>query len=173
MQNEKRKMIQKRFQQLILVFLIMFLFIGCSATDSTTTPIQPTATIILVPQIEVIFDGNECTLSGQTELPLGYHSIVFYDQSELDLNLHVNRITDGKTYQDLIDVQWEPDGYWKKPAWVITEIQPRSAVNRPDGGVVHTYKFEKEGERSIYISKHSPFTLVFCAPFQVIDDSSE
>jgi len=164
---------QKLSKQVIWVILITLVLAGCGASAAAPTPVPATATLPPIPEIEITYDGNECTVSGPTELPTGWHSFVIYDLSELDVALYVSRLTDGKTFKDLLDEQGEPGRYWLKPSWVIHASQPGVAWNKPDGGLVHTYNLTKEGEHAIYIGGYTPMSIWFCAPFQVIAAPSE
>jgi len=101
--------------------------INTCAPAAAPTPISPTATPTptsgplpgSVPEgIEVTFDGNECTVSGQTESPIGEHSFILNDLSEMNSELWVLRLRNGKTFQDLLDEQGEPGVWWAKPSWV-------------------------------------------------------
>lgn len=153
--------------------LIMLVLVGCGAPAAAPTPIPATATLPLIPEIEVTFDGNECTVSGPTELPMGNHSVVLKDLSEQKASLYVSRLVDGKTFQDLLDEQGEPGKYIQEISWLITAREPGVAWDRADGGEIHTYDLTNEGEHVLYIGTITPYSIWFCAPFQVRETPSE
>jgi hypothetical protein len=140
----------------------MLLLAGCGAPAATPTPIPP---------IEVIFDGNECTVSGPTELPTGDHSFVLKDLSGQNQVLYVSHLLDGKTYQDLLDLQSEPGEYVPKPSWVVRAA--RGIRRNAKGERVYTFSLDKEGEHAIYIGSSHPLSLWNCAPLWVTEAPSE
>ena len=162
---------QKLSQQVMWAILITLLLVGCGAPAATPTSGPLPESIAEVG--EVIFDGTECTVLGPTELPTGKYSFVLKDLSKINVNLYVSRLTDGKTYQDLLDGQSEPGEYYPKPDWVVHAIEPGSAWSKPDGGEVHTYFLTREGEYAIYLGTDVPPSLWFCAPLRVIEAPSE
>jgi len=122
--------------------------------------------------IEVTFDGNECTVSGPTELPTGDHSFVLKDLSEQYQALYVSRLLNGKTYQGLLDLQSEPGEYYPQPSWVVHKGSKGMRRNAK-GEKVYTFSLDKEGKHAIYIGSSSPLSLWFCAPLKVIEAPSE
>jgi hypothetical protein len=133
---------QKLSQQVMWAILIPLLLVGCGAPAATPTSEPSPEPVVEVG--DVIFDGTECTVSGSTELPPGRYSFVLKDQSELEVNLFVSRLTDGKTFQDLLDLQSEPGEYVPEQDWIDHAVELGSAWNKPDGGKVHTYIFIEE-----------------------------
>ena len=171
---------QKLSQQVMWAILVTLLLVGCGAPAATPTPIPPTATLTPVPPtatltpvppIEVTFDGTECTVSGPTELPTGDHKFVLKDLSEQNQVLYVSLLLDGKTYQDLLDLQSEPGEYYPKPRWSVhtTGGMRRNAK----GENVYTFSLDIEGEHAIYLGSAFPHSLWFCAPLKVIEAPSE
>lgn len=166
--------------------LITLLLVGCGAPaatptlippTATPTPIPPTATPTLGPLpgsvFEVTFDGNECTVSGPTELPTGDHSFVWKDLSEENIDLWVARLLDDKTFQDLLDLQSEPGEYYPQPSWTVHPTQLGRAWNESIGGEVYTFSLNIEGEYVTLVGGYSPLSLWFCAPLKVIEAPSE
>ena len=110
--------------KMVSLLLALLLMTACSSSQSSPTPIPPTPippTATPTPtseplpgsvpeEIEVTFDGNECTVSGPTELPIGEHSFILNDLSETNAELWVLRLRDGKTFQYLLDEQGERGG---------------------------------------------------------------
>lgn len=75
--------------------------------------------------IEVIFDGNECTVAGPPEVPPGDYAFVLTDVSglagdDVEVVLTAYFLTHGQTYQDVLDRQEDfggPGSYWPEPRW--------------------------------------------------------
>jgi hypothetical protein len=175
---------QKLTQQVMWTILITLLVVGCGAPAATPTPIPPTGTPTTTSEplpetvaeaIEVTYDGNECTVSGPTELPIGELSFVLKDLSEeMNVHLTVTRLLDGKTFQDLLDLQGEPGKFPpQRPSWIDTPTLLGRTWNESIGGVVYTYSLNKEGEYVILVSGSSPISVWYCAPLWVIEAPSE
>ena len=138
--------------------------------EPTNTSIPPTQ---LPPLIEVTYDGNECTVTGPTELPKGKHSFVLYDLSEHNAVLWVNFFLDRKTFQDYLDLQSEPGEYVSQPYWTVNPPLFGQAWDDSIGGEVYTLFLDKEGEYCIGVYDSSPESIWFCAPIWVIEAPSE
>jgi len=178
---------QKLSQQVMWVILITLLLAGCYAPVAEPTPIPPTLTPNPTPTSEpspesvpegivVTFDGNVCTVSGPTELPAGDQPFVLNDLSEMNVDLWVSRLNDGKTLQDLLDEQSEPGVWWPKPSWVEYSRHTGGPWKNANGvGEIWTYFVEKEGDYFVYVGKDTAQTksLWVCAPLKVIEAPSE
>lgn len=185
---------KKLSQQVIWAILITLLLVGCGAPAATPipptaipSPIPPTATPTptseplpgSVPEeIEVTFDGNECTVSGPTELPIGEHSFILNDLSEMNAELWVLRLRDGKTFQYLLDEQGERGGpgvWWPKPSWVVHARHTGGPLKNANGGEVWTYLADIEGDYVIMVGEYTPASkrIWFCPPLKVIETLSE
>ena len=173
---------QKLSQQVMWTILITLMVVGCGAPAATPTPIPPTATPTPTSEplpetvaegIEVTFDGNECTVSGPTELPIGEHSFFFKDLSGQNQVLYVSHLLDGHTFQDLLDLQSEPGEYYPRPGWAVHARNLGIEWNESVGAQVYTFSIDYDGEHSIHIGRYSPDSLWFCAPLEVIEAPSE
>ena len=141
-------------------------------STSLPTP-TPTPTSLPTPTpIVVTFDGNECTVSGPTELPTGEHSFLLKDLSGQRQVLYVGHLLDGKTFQDLLDRQSEPGEYVPKVSWVI-HAGKIGTERIAEGELVYTFSLNKEGEHAIYLGAADPLSLWFCAPLKVMEAPSE
>ena len=144
------------------IILAMFL-VTCASEPETPT---------------VTFEGDGCSYSGPTELRTGDHSIVFKDLSDQNQDLWADRIRDGHTYQDYLDLQSEPGKYFPKPSWV-------SSVNIPSvpwvwdesaGARVYTWPFDEAGEYFLVVGKDRPISMLSlwpCGSFQVVEAPDE
>ena len=163
---------------LLIGCILLALLTGCATPAlETTKPTSEPLPETVIEMGEVIYDGTECNVSVPTELPPGRYSIVLKNLSEEEVKLWTQRITEGKTYQDLLDLQNEPGEYVPKPDWVVSAIETGSARDKPDGGKVYTYKFVSEGEYFvglwIYATTTAPMKRWFCAPFLVKEMPSD
>ena len=61
-------------------------------------------------QIEVSWDGKECVISVPSVVPVGYHQVTWKNYSDLSYSLAFRYLQDGRTYQDLLDIQVNREG---------------------------------------------------------------
>ena len=89
--------------------------------------------------------------------------------------IYVSHLTDGHTYQELLDPQSEPGEYYPKPNWVVYATKRDFEFERNEAGteLAWTFFLEEEGEYAIYIGGSKPDDLWFCAPLQVVEDPDE
>ncbi len=167
-------------------FLVMFLAAAaCGGSDtsegdrSAQTPpaeavadLEPPDTtsdevdIFTVTQAE---DG--CTVLGPAEVPAGqtYYFIV-KNPYPLKADLYVSRLTDGKTFPDLLEPQRSPGAYYPKPSWVVyAKSEPEQA--REFSGATVLADDERVEAFSVDPGPHAIYTYIgqklwFCAPFQ-------
>lgn len=137
---------------LLLVMAVLFV--------SACTPSQPAPTEspddVVIEVREVIFDGTECTVTGDKKLPPGKYSYVLQDESDYEAQMYIGRLLGDKTMQDMLDLQGEPGARGNVTEALLDEaydwaIEPGAAWHRPDGGEVHTYKLVSEGEYTVGI----------------------
>ena len=163
MTNERvRNMNGEKIFQLVIWKIMITLLVGCGV-----------AADLPVPEIEVIFEGNGCTASGPTRLPTGDHSFAYKNLSEDNIDLWVGRILDGKTYQDMLNLQSEPGEFIPQPSWTVHQRQLGKAWNESIGGEIYTFDLNNEGEHYIVVGSYSPKSVWFCGSFQVIEAPSE
>lgn len=155
--------LQRLSQQVLWAVLITLLLAGCGAPAATPTPVPPT------PAIVVTFDGKECTVSGPAELPTGEYLIAYKNRSGQALPLYVERLRDGHTFQDLLDLQSEPGALFPEPEF-ITTVRKKEYEQVAEGEMVYTYSFDKEAEHYIVLWRGEQLWL--CAPFQVTEAPS-
>jgi len=140
----------------------MLLVTACTTTQPapTDTSVPPTQT----PKQDVIelgeltFDGNECTVSGPSEVPTGKYSIVFNDTSEQPgIQVNLLGLLEDKTIQDLIDIQSEPGEWYPKPSWAFYGLSLNYPLDKEWVLVI-----DEEGEYVIYLWADSSEFLWFC-----------
>jgi hypothetical protein len=166
-----------------IIFLLGFFVIlaGCSGSDSAE-PI-PTHTAdpnsLSAQPFEFTFDGATCTASGPAELPPGEHLFILYNTSDLIVTLEPVRLWQGKTLQDLLDIQKEPGVWFPKPSWAEHTSARGAAWSSDDGGRVWAYKLYISGEHIIQViifdSGNDPNEnqLWYCQQFTVKVSPSE
>jgi hypothetical protein len=79
------------------IILLSLLLVGCNAAGTSQESV-----------IEVTFDGNDCIVSGPSELPPGEVITRFIDMTDLNAELWMVNLDEGKTFQDQLDLQSEP-----------------------------------------------------------------
>ena len=161
----------KRF----LIAAMAALFISSCMTSQQTPAESPEDVVIEAG--EVIFNGTDCSVTGESKLPPGKYSYVLQDESEYEAQLFIGRLLEGKTTQDMIDLQGEPGAYLPRQEYDEAfdyAVEPGSAKEKPDGRV-HTYILNTEGEYTIGIWSYEMETVPvwFCAPLWIEEIPSE
>ncbi|UCF60138.1 MAG: hypothetical protein JSV37_10250 [Anaerolineaceae bacterium] len=130
----------------------------------------PTPTLVAEPILfgEVTFDGRECTVEGPEEVPRGVYYFILNDESDKNLQLWVNQIFEGKTFEDLLAWQDEPGVYVPPPTWIE---HPRSTYSFEVERTVHF--FDQAGNYAILVGGYNPSSLWFCEPFRVVEVEAE
>jgi len=149
------------------------LLAGCTgANDQVSKPTHTSMPPTLTPRPFIItFDGNECTLSGPTEVPLGEYPFILNNLSDIKITYYHGRYLLGeKTFQDINDLQNEPGEQFAIPNWAVFVPYYYS----PDDEV-YIFKLETAGEHFIYLHYcHDPDYLWLCSPpIQVIEAPSK
>ena len=130
------------------------------------TDLPPTATTHAI-DFEVTFDGNGCTVSGPTEVPIGDYSFLLNNVSSRRVKLIVAQLLDGHTFQDLVDLQTEPGDTYGIEPWMS---QPFYYTKDHK---IYTVSLDEAGEHAIVISEYKHVGIWHCVPFQVIETPSE
>jgi ABC-type transport system substrate-binding protein len=174
--------------RLLFGCLLLGLLAGCATAAQETpaperTPIptsmptdtsEPAATPPpLDAAIEVTFDGNECTVAGPAELPRGEYNVILKYPSEGRVDLWMSFLQDGRTYQDLLDMQSEPGEYFQEPNWVLWDPRILRGWNESVDGEIFTFMLNKVGEHVIYVGNYSPGAIWFCAPLMITEAASQ
>ena len=92
----------------ICVFLVAAMVVaGCGDDDDDdSTPTTASAgsdevATATSADFDVVFDGEECSVTGPESVPAGAYTVVLTDTSELDVDVDVSAYDDGYTYADL------------------------------------------------------------------------
>ncbi|MCK4516777.1 MAG: hypothetical protein KAU31_16060 [Spirochaetaceae bacterium] len=119
---------------------------------------------------EITFDGTDFSYVGPNELAAGTYSFVFRNLSEDKIDLYISTLSDGKTYQNLVELQREPGEYWPKPEWVTHDREVGITDIRADGSELHIFMLTREGRHAIYLGRNHPFGLWLCAPLLIVGE---
>jgi len=150
----------------ILIFFV-FLLTACTQAPEVPTAIKIPASTPHTNDFEVTFDGNDCTVSGPTEVPIGDYSFLLNNVSGQKVLLGVTQFLDGHTFQDLIDLQTEPGDNFMIESWMS-----KPSYYTKDH-ITWTVSLDEAGEHGILISVYNHIGIWLCAPFQVIENPSE
>ena len=152
---------RKNSIQVMWVALIALMLVACGSTAVPPTPFPP---------IEVTFDGNECAISGLDVLPEGEYIFIFNDfDGKPGATFYVQRINEGKTYQDIIELQGGiPGKYYDMPNFITYAIKIDSETNISTGEMRTTYSLDK-GE--YYIDAFKGWNKAWlCGSFTVVSE---
>ena len=179
---------------IVLFILIGIALVGCGISAAAPTPVPPTDAPSPTPiqptdtpsptseplsetadGFEVTFDGNDCTVKGPNELPVGDHTFIFINRNDLTGELWLVNYDDGKTSQDMLDGQSEPGEWYPKPSWAHFDSRITSKWEELEGGFVTTsiWKLDRVGEHTIICYVRSPQKIWFPASFMIIEATSE
>jgi len=170
------------------------LFTGCAKVPPVTSTPEPTSIPTNIPTdipdptaspspqpieitFEVTFDGNECIGSVPTELPVGDHTFILYDRSDMKAELWLVRLKEGKTYQDLLDMQSAPGEWDPMPRWASHDTRLSITIGSEETDNVRvdtsTWRFYLVGEHILYCYVPSPQMLFYAGPIMVVEAISE
>jgi len=126
-------------------------------------------------RIEVTFDGNGCTVTGPSELLPGEHTFTFIEQSEWEAELWLVYLDEGKTIQDLNDLQSKPGEWHPKPVWVhYDSVVNRESKEMGDGRIdTETWRLNRVGEHIILCYVDHPRLIWNAAPIMIVENPSE
>jgi hypothetical protein len=121
--------------------------------------------------IEVTFAEEECSHSGPSVLPIGEYVLIFKGlDGKVAADFYVQRIDDGKTYQDIVELQGGvPGDYYDYPDFIAYATKVDSDVDFSTGEKRITYSFE-EGEYYVdaFRMKGSSLGAWLCGSFVVV-----
>jgi len=165
--EQENKHYANRTRQMMWAIFILFLLVGCGAPAATPTSEILPETIV---KFEIMFDGNDCIVKGPAEVPAGEYTFIFIDQSDRNAELWVANISDGKTFQDLVDLQPGPGIDYPKLEFVHYDPRISRETEELEGRRVDTciYNLDVVGEHAIYCGSVQPNAgLWFGAPLIV------
>jgi hypothetical protein len=139
----------------VLVFVLLFVLISACASDDT---------------VKVVFDGEECVLSGPAELETGAHLVDVQNTSESKGWLRICWTREGYTWQDILDFDFtddeDVDDNIEWPPWCLGN--PASSVASADeDSIVYEYKFRHEGMYFFLWEQNDPELAFRCGPLSV------
>ncbi len=113
-------------------------------------------------EYDLFYAGSGCTATGPGEISAGYITIELFDDTDELNEIYVAQIHEGKTMQDLIDLQPGPGIHYLKPDYAI--YSPRSFSFDLNNWI---YDLTNPGLYTLYIG--APDTLWFCLELDVVE----
>lgn len=157
---------QKLFWRVIWSVLAVLLLVGCGSPTEE--------------QIVVTFDGNECTVSGPSELAVGVQPFIFINSTEKTLSFNVNQLLDGHTYQDLVDRINQQgskldSGGADTPEWFSMDVVVFVGIEKDEttGDETISLRIKKEGDYAIYLYDALQQTIYLCGPLTMVEAPPE
>lgn len=162
----------KKIVDKILLFCITLLIIGIMMTSCANNEAGK--------ELIATFDGNECKLTGLTELPIGEYSILHINTADYWTEFGVRKILEeGITYQDILDLQPTPGTYFfndPPPSWKKDFKKDMKFIqvewDETRGGYLYTYSFDSIGEYYTRVLSITEEGYWFCGPIIIAEDSS-
>lgn len=156
---------QQLFGVVIWAFLALFLLVGCGSDSEE--------------QLTITFDGDDCTVTGPTELTVGEQLFIVRNSTEEDLSLLVSLLLDGHTHQDLVDRVNELGSKidFDGPNWPdflgVSGTFAGFEKGESAGEELITLRIMREGDYAS--SLYDAFTGNFypCGPLEVVEAPSE
>jgi hypothetical protein len=141
-------------------FILAFLA-GCTPAAQETPTAEPNILF------EVTLDGEECTFSGPTEVSTGKIDIAFDIKGDRNFGPWVDRFTDGKTFQDFLDIYLGPEEPHPEPVWV------KHPPYFTEDHEVWTLTLNEPGQHAILVGSYTPWREYICGPFQVNEAAAD
>jgi hypothetical protein len=161
--------------KICFLIILSVLLTSCSGaaeeTIQPTQPLPPTPTLSDEPIYfgEVTFNkDNECTVDGPEEVTRGKYYFTLVNESDDDLMVFLNYLSDDKTIDDLVDWQEEPGVYLSPPPWVD---HPFALYNFEVETEVH--HLDQVGYYAVVVGDNLMRILWFCEPFNVVEPSTK
>jgi hypothetical protein len=105
---------------LIGALLAAWLLAGCKTAVET----QKKSPAEIVGTLQVTFDGQTCAVQGPDSVSAGKVVVQFNNNSLESTSVGFFRLTDGKTFQDVMDLIGEGGSEVKVPAWIKGPVNP-------------------------------------------------
>ena len=147
----------RKFVLLISLLLLIISMTACARDDEVR---------------QITFDGNGCTVTGMTELLPGEHVLLIIDTTDSFHRFYLDYL-DGKTLQDLVDLQPSPGEYFPKPEFAHHVVKNKYENDESSGGRLSTYAFDFPGEYAALFYQNNPTKLWLCGPINILEQSSE
>ena len=137
------------------------------------TPASPDSTSDEMDIFTVTQAGDGCAVSGPTEVRADQvYYFILKDPSESARSLYVGRLTEGKTFQDLLEPQTSPGDPYPSPSWLIhaepdgfAMVEFSETADLSDDERAYAFSVEP-GPHAIFTHSGELGELWFCAPFQ-------
>ncbi len=140
-----------------IILLLLMLVIFASACSGKDT-------------IKVTFDGDDCVLSGSSDLGTGAHRITVENTSQYSGWMRICRGDEGKVWQDVMDYDFgdgeDVDTHIEWPPW-CQEFPDSSVVRAEANQVVYEYSLRSEGQYFVIWEQNEPDAAWACSPLTV------
>ena len=114
----------RRAQASVFVLSVLLAFLaGC------TPPMKPRNAVLT-------FDGETCNYDGPNVITQGQLTIVLNNKTDLDVDLWVAKLNEGRTWQDMLDYIGLPGSNVHRPPWSSSSISMTTVANNPDATVL-------------------------------------
>jgi hypothetical protein len=164
------------------LYLITLLFLaGCAAEQSfqistTLPPAEPLPTHTpetaenseSPPLYTINFDDSECTSNVPEILPKGKYSFLITNNSDTEVAMLIAQLSEGTTFQDLLDNRSEPREFYAEPYHARTPIKLAQRTDDTLGGKFYIFSFYEEGEYETVLMGLNLDGLWSCAPFNIV-----
>ena len=120
-------------------------------------------------EFELRFYGESSEINIPAELSRGEYVVKVKQLADgLKAELCVALITEGHSYQELLDPQETPGQYYPKPDWLIyASVEQQTGPDIPSGENWYLVTFEEEGLYAIYTYTPQNEGLWFCTPITI------
>ncbi len=161
-----------------LIGIVVLLAGACGDSSSDTTAADTAETVAAEPVdapgfVDVMFDGQGCSVEDVSELPAGDHSFVLTNEVGTEsIPVYVVKLIDGHTYQDLVDIQTSlggPPTFMPMPEWAVAELRSFDLAGISLAENQHEYAYSlEEGAHAVYVRLATPSAIHLCAPLNVV-----
>jgi hypothetical protein len=165
----------KRTAAVVVVVLgALLVLAGCgdddddAATPTTASAGSNEVATTASADVDVMFDGEECTVTGPESVPAGSVTVVLTDTSEMDVDVDVAGYDDGYTYADLEEYIEENGGEGVRispPDWSSSVMRDfeASALDLAENQTQYAFVLEA-GSHGIVVHRDGDWG---CAGFEV------
>lgn len=131
-------------------------------TAPPTPTIEPLPGLVPEGIIATFTKKEECTISGPTELPTGEYTFVLRTLGELKGILYVSYLIDGKTSQDLLNLEMESGHYWHGAMKILVVADVKDGWRNESRNERYVIYLLEEGEHLVYRETSNPHVQWYC-----------
>jgi len=114
----------KIWKEFLIGSLLLVFITGCTAATPEMPAPEPTPMQISCEEvegncIELIFYGDSCVFNGPEQFNSGPVTYIFINESDVPYATNMIRLSEDKTYQDLVDYTGEEPTSKHHPSWSV------------------------------------------------------